>query len=254
MVVALGEDVPRGRRWRLRREFRLSAAVSTTAATARTTAPNAGLRSLVQTGDPIRSHGGAVSHLPYVGHARMVNIARKILEINPPDRGLRAKPPALNGRKCREEENLGAIRDVVFRIKRRDVSAFRRSRSAGQGGGGGETLVSRLVNSTRDIEIPRALHIYSNYLRRKLGFISRTTRGTRSNFHLNQSKVILSSSFARTLRTGPPPVVRVEPSGSARERARRKKIRDHRVDYKDNRDCAQARARAYRRIRSGCKD
>lgn len=71
-VVALEEDVPRGRKWRVRRRFRLPATVPTTAAATRTAAPSARLRSLVQAGDSIR-HGGTISFFPYFALARMVH-------------------------------------------------------------------------------------------------------------------------------------------------------------------------------------
>lgn len=73
VVVVPGEDVPRGRKWRVRRRFRLPATVPATAAATRTAAPSARLRSLVQAGDSIRSHGGAIPFLLHFALARMVH-------------------------------------------------------------------------------------------------------------------------------------------------------------------------------------
>lgn len=79
-VVALEEDVPRGRKWRVRRKFRLPAAVPTAAAATRAAAPGARLRSVVQTGDSIRSYGGTISLLPDLALARMVQPTFAIIQ------------------------------------------------------------------------------------------------------------------------------------------------------------------------------
>lgn len=81
VVVALGEDVPRGRKRRVRRRHRLPAADPATAAAARAATPSARLRSLVETGDPVRSYGGAVPLVPYFTLARMVrSTVEKLLQ------------------------------------------------------------------------------------------------------------------------------------------------------------------------------
>lgn len=74
VVAALGEDVPRGWKRRVRRRIRLPTAISAAAAATRTATPSARLRSLVQTGDTIRSHGGAIPFLSYFTLARMVRV------------------------------------------------------------------------------------------------------------------------------------------------------------------------------------
>ena len=83
MVLALGEDVPRGRKQRLRREFRLPTAVSTTATAATATRPaasSARLRTIFEADDPVggdsrgsRCGGRSVSLVPRFWIASLVS-------------------------------------------------------------------------------------------------------------------------------------------------------------------------------------
>lgn len=63
VVVALGKDVPRGRKWWVRRRLRLSATISATTTATRTATASPRLRTFVQTSDPFSSHGSPISFL-----------------------------------------------------------------------------------------------------------------------------------------------------------------------------------------------